>query len=473
MKRLGKFRVMKGKRELAKHYLSTDLTTKNIPTETRKAFIEKQLHLPPIDQASTMEEMAPSKRTRKSSIRQMQAAAPSVKMTSEPSTTRGTSRVGAAASFPPPFNKDTTIDGVTVHERNINGKDCIFPVGGLDKGQCTSEAMSMMMRYALNTGNKALFQKLLNAYNLLAKDGKGVGLMPWSYNVNNGGVNIADRGSALDSDITAIGEMVEAAKKWPDLMAGNTSLKDYLKNTVIPSLSEKDIAGNGEFNPGSGWGTGPTVWNSGPFYDYVDFNNMQNILNFCKENGIDSTRLTTATTKYIQHEKAHVNDIATNRDTPDHQASLERTLMFISQFLLDPANQSSPPSQMYKDLAELLKGVMNKAVSSGNISLNSNGVTMFRDQNQFATIGIYLLTLKALKHIKETTVNNQPIDSLMQKGAKILHDYLAKGDDGNSIINTLKKDIQQKQAWDTGTYFNYMLFTCAWPDIASIPGIKP
>ena len=383
--------------------------------------------------------------------------------------------------FPSPFKEDTVVDSVTVYQLTIPGYGpCTFPIGGNQAGQCTSEAMGMMLRYAVNSKNKDLFQSLMNGYEYISSKGIGDALMPWSYKVDNGTVTILDKGSALDADIMSIGEMIKGSQLFGSLTLGNGQSVDTVIKQSISGLAKDDIVNDNTFAPGNHWGGTHTVWGDPKFYDYVDFINIQRILDFCKSNNMttEMNKITAATNQYINYEFAHVTDVATTGGG-DNNASLVRVLIYLGLFISDPANKTSP---FYKNLATLLDQVVTQAMQAKTLSVTydphsgwfgNNGVQILGDKNQYATIGAYLLALNALSKSGYTELQGQSIDSLTQTGVAILNSYLKNEDDGNSIISQLKKDIQDKTQWNNGVYFNYMMFTECWPVLSTIDGVKP
>lgn len=216
---------------------------------------------------------------------------------------------------------------------------------------------------------------------ILASKGIGDGLIPWAYNVANGSVSIADQGSALDADLMAIGRMIKGMKKFGNITLGNGNNLQSVVNQSISGLTKDDIAQDGQWGlPGNHWGGTQTVWNNprGPFYDYVDFQNVQTIIDYCKGTAgmsADATKITDATNSYITYELAHVNDIATNQGTPDGNASLVRVLTYLGNFLADSSDKTSP---FYQNASKLLDGVMEIALKDHTISIDSGGSYHFR-----------------------------------------------------------------------------------------------
>lgn len=76
--------------------------------------------------------------------------------------------------------------------------------------------------------------------------------------------------------------------------------------TISRGLPKNDIVNENTFAPGNHWGGTHTVWDDPKFYDYVDFINVQRMLDFCKSNNMttEMNKITEATNQYINYELA-------------------------------------------------------------------------------------------------------------------------------------------------------------------------
>jgi len=376
---------------------------------------------------------------------------------------------------PFPFAEEIVVNQTTLCQSTTSG---IFPVGGNGQSNCTSEAMGMMLSYAVSSLNQELFTGLANGYAFLANQGLDDGLIPWAYNVTSGcQVSIVDKGSALDADIMALGALIQGASVFETLADFLTPLIDK----GIEGLVNGDITASGEWTPGNHWGANDTVWNNpmGVFYDYVDFDAVQTIIDYCNQKGktLEGEKIQKATLSYIAHELNAAQDLATNQGTPDNNASLVRSILYLGNFL---SNSDHKGSSFYKDAGDLLNAVMEAAFNAGTITIHydpnpswfgNNGVSIFGDRNQFATVGAYLVALQGLENAGFTSLHGETLAHLIQVGQAIMESYIDHEDDGNSVMAQLKTSITNHQFWDNGVYFDMMLFSKSWPFIKNLSSI--
>ncbi len=247
------------------------------------------------------------------------------------------------------------------------------------------------------------------------------------------------------------------------------------------------------FSPGNHWGLTDEVFKNSmnaKFYDYLDYSNLMYVLGYAQENikDLDTTRLQQAAVNYVSYVAQNVDDAATNESTPDNSASLVRQLLYLGSYLSDPeasAGGSGYDSETVlkgfkSSAAALLSKVLKSGESKGSVKMTydanagwfgNNGVKIMGDNNQFATLGAYLVALYGLRSQKSyTDYSEQEVSDKIATTEKILAAYLGAnggaGDDGNSMMSKLDSAVQARSPWSNGCYFDLMLFAKSWATVA-------
>jgi endo-1,4-beta-D-glucanase Y len=381
-----------------------------------------------------------------------------------------------------------------------------FPVGHvLPMGQpgdisdyTPSEAFGYAMRTALEAGDRDFYQQLLNGYLFLVNQTTiyrtsigwplSKGLIGWSPNIMNVQrglspypANLPNQfvSAASDADEDILRSMVDAAKKWPDMVATDKTTK----NPDIPSKSISDLTlqslqtfvandlGTFSFNGKEYYSLTLDSWGHDVvFPDYFDPMTFVKMITFINTTMSDTDpnkkplldnlqKAAQGTTQFVQDvAQANGNWIP---DTPYNLGGAAsfgydavRSLMRYGEYLRLGSDPLGIKNQVQDVLKVLVQNIFNNVQWTGDGSLlfTPNGLSY----GQFT--GPLLVALKALQDLGQLPDNVKPDDVTK------LENCLMKND-------LARYDISSMQNWQN-TYFAIDLALVSVSILQSTQGVQ-
>lgn len=355
---------------------------------------------------------------------------------------------------------------ITLPQPNPERIKGIVPPGGNNQSYGTSESLCMAMQYFVAVGTGKLpdgstgedkFKLCLNTYNYLVANGNADKQLPaWAFKEDG---TVVDPGSASDFDISLTGELIKAARKFPDL----TATLDPTIKKAISGIADHDINSSGLLTKGDQPGE-PTIQDA-HYWDYINYGALADITNYAQDNNMSSEADTIAqaglndmtfqTNIFHNGTPQQISDYFNN--SADNSATQSRELMYLSNFLLNysAADCKNPTMKTcYNSCLGLLGNLVSKGFSTPDPWYSSRNIFGFDPSTSHAQIREYngfdyleadgpmLLALAAIKKAGYGTTTYQQKEGT----TPTIDDMVAQ------LTSTFKTDLQTggKDYQDTG-----------------------